>query len=70
MDEKRLEKIERMLKWIIWRFTDGENFNRLMKAPKTNNPKHEEKKEITCIKFLNSEPNIDDVYIEIARKEK
>lgn len=66
LDELQLEslgRIERMLKWLIWKNTTGEDVKRLESVigMNPNDSKFEKEKNDCHVKLLNSEPDISDI---------
>lgn len=68
--KKKLDTIESMLKWIVWKLTDGENIEKLMDAPIAYDKKLAKDRLGLVLKMANHEPDINDIYKEMSKKEK
>ena len=65
MSEERLERMERILIWLLWKFTDGENIKKIESAPMMSEGLHK-----LHIETLNREPDINDIYQDFISSKK
>ena len=65
MSEERLERMERILIWLLWKFTDGENIKKIESAPMMSGGLSK-----LYIETLNREPDISDIYQDFISSKK